>query len=88
MTHTSSRVCSDKVDDVGWCVDVSNKAIAWVMATSMGQKKTKKDVEKQLERVRKPIDGDYTPLTDEEIKINFLPLVVTLAHKQSTSDQA
>jgi len=48
MTHTSSRVCSDKVDDVGWCVDVSNKAIAWVMATSMGQKKTKKDVEKQM----------------------------------------
>jgi RNA polymerase sigma factor (sigma-70 family) len=48
----------------------------------------KKDVEKQLERVKKPIDGDYTPLTDEEIKINFLPLVVTLAHKQSTSDQA
>ena len=48
----------------------------------------KKDVEKQLERVKKPIDGDYTALTDEEIKINFLPLVVTLAHKQSTSDQA
>ena len=48
----------------------------------------KNDVEKQLERVRKPIDGDYTQLTDEEIKINFLPLVVTLAHKQSTSDQA
>lgn len=48
MTHTSSRVCSDKVDDVGWCVDVSNKAIAWVMATSMGQKKTKKDVERQM----------------------------------------
>ena len=48
----------------------------------------KNDVEKQLERVKKPIDGDYTELTDEEIKINFLPLVVTLAHKQSTSDQA
>lgn len=48
----------------------------------------KNDVEKQLERVRKPVDGDYTDLTDEEIKINFLPLVVTLAHKQSTSDQA
>ena len=48
----------------------------------------KNDVEKQLERVKKPIDGDYTGLTDEEIKINFLPLVVTLAHKQSTSDQA
>jgi len=48
----------------------------------------KNDVEKQLERIKKPIDGDYTGLTDEEIKINFLPLVVTLAHKQSTSDQA
>lgn len=48
----------------------------------------KNDVEKQLERVKKPVDGDYTGLTDEEIKINFLPLVVTLAHKQSTSDQA
>lgn len=48
----------------------------------------KNDVEQQLKRVRKPIDGDYTDLTDEEIKINFLPLVVTLAHKQSTSDQA
>ena len=48
----------------------------------------KNDVEKQLERVKKPVNGDYTQLTDEEIKINFLPLVVTLAHKQSTSDQA
>ena len=48
----------------------------------------KNDVEQQLKRVRKPVDGDYTDLTDEEIKINFLPLVVTLAHKQSTSDQA
>ncbi len=48
----------------------------------------KNDVEKQLERVKKPVDGDYTQLTDEEIKINFLPLVVTIAHKQSTSDQA
>ena len=48
----------------------------------------KNDVEKQLERVKKPVDCDYTQLTDEEIKINFLPLVVTLAHKQSTSDQA
>ena len=48
----------------------------------------KNDVEQQLKRVSKPVDGDYTDLTDEEIKINFLPLVVTLAHKQSTSDQA
>ena len=48
----------------------------------------KKDVEAQLKKVRKPIDGDYTYLTDKEIQINFLPLVETLARKQSTSDQA
>ena len=48
----------------------------------------KKDVEAQLKRVRKPIDGDYTYLNDKEIQINFLPLVETLARKQSTSDQA
>ena len=48
----------------------------------------KKDVEVKLNKVRKPIDGDYTFLTDEEIEINFLPLVETLARKQSTSDQA
>jgi len=48
----------------------------------------KKDVEAQLKKVRKPVDGDYTPLTDKEIQINFLPLVETLARKQSTSDQA
>ena len=48
----------------------------------------KKDVEAQLKKVRKPVDGDYTPLTNEEIQINFLPLVETLARKQSTSDQA
>ena len=48
----------------------------------------KKDVEAQIKRVRKPIDGDYTFLTNEEIQINFLPLVETLARKQSTSDQA
>ena len=48
----------------------------------------KKDVEAQIKRVRKPIDGDYTFLTNKEIEINFLPLVATLAHKQSTSDQA
>jgi len=48
----------------------------------------KKDVEAQLKKVRKPIDGDYTPLTNREIQINFLPLVETLARKQSTSDQA
>ena len=41
-----------------------------------------------LKRVNKPVDGDYTHLTNEEIIINFLPLVETLARKQSTSDQA
>ena len=48
----------------------------------------KKDVEAQLKKVKKPVDGDYTPLTNKEIQINFLPLVETLARKQSTSDQA
>ena len=48
----------------------------------------KKDVDAQLKKVRKPIEGDYTYLTDKEIQINFLPLVETLARKQSTSDQA
>ena len=48
----------------------------------------KKDVEAQLSKVKKPVDGDYTPLTNKEIQINFLHLVETLARKQSTSDQA
>ena len=48
----------------------------------------KKDVEAQLKKVRNPIDGAYTYLTDKEIQITFLPLVETLARKQSTSDQA
>ena len=48
----------------------------------------RKEVEEAVKRVRKPIDGDYTHLTNEEIVINFLPLVETLARKQSTSDQA
>ena len=48
----------------------------------------KKEVEKSLKLVRKPRDGDYTYLTNHEIQINFLPLVETLARKQSTSDQA
>jgi len=48
----------------------------------------KKDVEAKLKKVKKPINGDYTPLNNEEIQINFLPLVETLARKQSTSDQA
>jgi DNA-directed RNA polymerase specialized sigma subunit len=48
----------------------------------------KKEVEEALKRVKKPINGDYTHLTNKEIIINFLPLVETLARKQSTSDQA
>ena len=48
----------------------------------------KEDVKALLDRVKKPVDGDYTQLTNEEIIINFLPLVETLARKQSTSDQA
>ncbi len=48
----------------------------------------KKEIEAALKRVNKPINGDYTHLTNEEIIINFLPLVETLARKQSTSDQA
>ena len=48
----------------------------------------KKEVEAAVKRVRKPINGDYTHLTNNEIIINFLPLVETLARKQSTSDQA
>ena len=48
----------------------------------------KNDVEAAIKRVRKPEDGDYTKLTNDEIITNFLPLVVTLAMKQSTSDQA
>ena len=48
----------------------------------------KKEDEAAVKRVRKPIEGDYTYLTNEELFINFLPLVETLARKQSTSDQA
>ena len=48
----------------------------------------KKDVEALLKKVNKPIDGDYTPLTNDEIKINFLPLVENIARKFSTSQQA
>ena len=48
----------------------------------------KKEVEEAIKRVNKPIDGSYIHLTNEEIIINFLPLVETLARKQSTSDQA
>jgi len=48
----------------------------------------KKDVEQALKKVKKPENGDYTLLNNEEIVVNFLPLVETLARKQSTSDQA
>lgn len=48
----------------------------------------KKDVEALLKKVNKPVDGDYTPLTNDEIKINFLPLVENIARKFSTSQQA
>jgi RNA polymerase sigma factor (sigma-70 family) len=48
----------------------------------------KNEVEAAIEKVKKPIDGDYTLLTDQEIITNFLPLVITLAMKQSTADQA
>ena len=48
----------------------------------------KNDVEAAIKNVRKPENGDYTMLTNDEIITNFLPLVVTLAMKQSTSDQA
>ena len=39
----------------------------------------KKEIEEVLKRTRKPENGDYTILTDEEIKINFLPLVETIS---------
>lgn len=48
----------------------------------------KNDVEATIKNVRKPEDGNYTQLTNDEIIKNFLPLVITLAMKQSTSDQA
>ena len=48
----------------------------------------KEEVKAAIKRVRKPIEGDYTHLSNSEIIINFLPLVETLARKQSTSDQA
>ena len=35
----------------------------------------KEDVKAKLEKVKKPVDGDYRILTDAEIVINFLPLV-------------
>ena len=48
----------------------------------------KKDVETLLKKVNKPVNGNYTPLTNDEIKINFLPLVENIARKFSTSQQA
>lgn len=48
----------------------------------------KEEIKASIKRVKKPIEGDYTHLTNKEIVINFLPLVETLARKQSTSDQA
>lgn len=48
----------------------------------------KDEIKYAIKKVKKPIDGDYTGLTNDEIIINFLPLVITLAMKQSTSDQA
>ena len=50
--------------------------------------KYKQEVEEAIEDVKRPIDGDYTVLTNNEIIINFLPLVENIARKQSTSDQA
>jgi len=50
--------------------------------------KYKEEVEEAIEDAKKPIDGDYTVLTNNEIIINFLPLVENIARKQSTSDQA
>ena len=50
--------------------------------------KYKAEVEEAIENVNKPIDGDYTKLTNKEIIINFLPLVENIARKQATSEQA
>ncbi len=50
--------------------------------------KYKQEVEEAIEDVKRPIDGNYTVLTNNEIIINFLPLVENIARKQSTSDQA
>ena len=50
--------------------------------------KYKEEVEDLIEEVNKPIDGDYTKLTNEELIINFLPLVENIARKQSTTNQA
>lgn len=50
--------------------------------------KYKQEVEEEWEDVNKPIDGDYTRLTNNEIVINFLPLVENIARKQSTTQQA
>ena len=44
--------------------------------------KYKQEVEEEWEDVNKPINGDYTGLTNNEIVINFLPLVENIARKQ------
>lgn len=43
------------------------------------------DIQKTLPEI---IDGDYTPLTNDQMIKTFLLLVFNLAHKQSTSQQA
>jgi RNA polymerase sigma factor (sigma-70 family) len=50
--------------------------------------KYKQEVEDILETLPEIIDGDYTPLTNDQLIKKFLLLVFNLAHKQSTSDQA
>ena len=48
----------------------------------------KKEVEKILEKSPDIINGDYTPLDNEQMANKFLLLVFNLTHKQSTSQQA
>ena len=48
----------------------------------------KLEVEQLQKTLPKIIDGDFTPLTNDEMVKTFLLLVFNLAHKQSTSQQA
>lgn len=48
----------------------------------------KLEVEEIQKKLPEIIDGDYTPLTNDEMIKTFLLLVFNLAHKQSTSQQA
>jgi len=48
----------------------------------------KLEVEEIQKTLPEIIDGDYTPLTNDEMIKTFLLLVFNLAHKQSTSQQA